>query len=599
MSFSVDGRIVTADGSRKVVRGDAMLRNWGFLILGLVLILGGSYLAHAVQTSGGVTLKDVRFAGDNGLTQSGLLYVPSSATVQRPAPAVLVSHGYINTREMQSPFAIELARRGFVVLAMDMIGHGYSDGAVGQSKDLGGPAALRFLQSLPYVDRGSIGLEGHSMGGVPVMSAAASQPDGYRSIVLEGSTPGFLGANSPASPRDLAVVFGQYDEFAPLMWGVPKGSLVSQSHKLAKAFGVPGPVVVGKIYGTIADGTARVLENPPVTHPWEHFSRAGVGGAVDWFEKTLAGEANPLPPGDQIWVWKDVGTALAFVGFICLLIGAFEVLLTLPVFASLNQPAQPISERRGGRWWLAFLLTAAVPALTFYPLMKLGVFFFPMQLFPQSIQNQLIVWALINAVITVVLSLVVRGGKPVFTTDWPKSAAIAVATVAVGYLSLVVVDAVFKVDYRFWVLGLKPLDGRHALMAIPYLVLWAVFFLVALRALAANLAVKGEGFLMQAGSWKIAMCLGFIVLLVVQYATLFRTGLLFTPSEPLNTIVAIQFVPLLAVVGAIAAVTYRRTNSYVPGALICALLLSWYVTAGTATHWYPGFKLPAAAARSR
>ncbi|WP_331503284.1 alpha/beta hydrolase [Phenylobacterium sp.] len=576
-----------------------MLRNWGFLILGLVLILGGSYLAHAVQTSGGVTLKDVRFAGDNGLTQSGLLYVPSSATVQRPAPAVLVSHGYINTREMQSPFAIELARRGFVVLAMDMIGHGYSDGAVGQSKDLGGPAALRFLQSLPYVDRGSIGLEGHSMGGVPVMSAAASQPDGYRSIVLEGSTPGFLGANSPASPRDLAVVFGQYDEFAPLMWGVPKGSLVSQSHKLAKAFGVPGPVVVGKIYGTIADGTARVLENPPVTHPWEHFSRAGVGGAVDWFEKTLAGEANPLPPGDQIWVWKDVGTALAFVGFICLLIGAFEVLLTLPVFASLNQPAQPISERRGGRWWLAFLLTAAVPALTFYPLMKLGVFFFPMQLFPQSIQNQLIVWALINAVITVVLSLVVRGGKPVFTTDWPKSAAIAVATVAVGYLSLVVVDAVFKVDYRFWVLGLKPLDGRHALMAIPYLVLWAVFFLVALRALAANLAVKGEGFLMQAGSWKIAMCLGFIVLLVVQYATLFRTGLLFTPSEPLNTIVAIQFVPLLAVVGAIAAVTYRRTNSYVPGALICALLLSWYVTAGTATHWYPGFKLPAAAARSR
>jgi hypothetical protein len=137
-------------------------------------------------------------------------------------------------------------------------------------------------------------------------------------------------------------------------------------------------------------------------------------------------------------------------------------------------------------------------------------------------------------------------------------------------------------------------------MAIPYLVLWAAFFLVALRALAANLAVKGEGFVMQAGAWKLAMSLGFIVLLLVEYSTLFRTGLLFTPTEPLNTIVAIQFVPLLAVVGAIAAVTYRRTNSYVPGALICALLLSWYVTAGTATHWYPGFKLPTpGAARGR
>ena len=84
-----------------------------------------------------VILKDVRFAGDpvagkGGLTQSGLLYIPSTATAARPAPAVLASHGYINTREMQSPFAIELARRGFVVLAMDMEGHGYSGGAVFQ-----------------------------------------------------------------------------------------------------------------------------------------------------------------------------------------------------------------------------------------------------------------------------------------------------------------------------------------------------------------------------------------------------------------------------------------------------------------------------------
>jgi len=311
------------------------------------------------------------------------------------------------------------------------------------------------------------------------------------------------------------------------------------------------------------------------------------------------GEANPLPPADQIWLWKDIGTGLAFAGLICLLIGAFEVLLLLPVFAGLNHPAEPAAVPRGGKWWLAFVLTAAVPALTFYPFMKWGALFFPMQLFPQSVQNQLLVWALLNALITVVLSFVLRGGKPAFTTDWLRSAGIAAATIAVGYLSLVIVDATLKTDYRFWVLGLKPLDARHALIAIPYFVLWAVYFLVALRALCANLAVKGEGFLFQAGAWKLAMSLGFIVLLAVEYGTLFNTGLLFTPKEPLNTIVAIQFVPLLATFGAIAAITYRRTNSYVPGALICALLLSWYVTAGTATHWYPGFKLPSPAAAAR
>jgi hypothetical protein len=112
--------------------------------------------------------------------------------------------------------------------------------------------------------------------------------------------------------------------------------------------------------------------------------------------------------------------------------------------------------------------------------------------------------------------------------------------------------------------------------------------------------VKGEGFI-AAISWaKIAMAMGFGVLVIWEYATLFTTGLLPTgPATALNVIVAIQFVPLLGVIGVVGAFTYRRTNSYVPGALICALLISWYVTSGTANHWAPGFKpsLPGASAR--
>jgi len=40
--------------------------------------------------------------------------------------------------------------------------------------------------------------------------------------------------------------------------------------------------------------------------------------------------------------------------------------------------------------------------------------------------------------------------------------------------------------------------------------------------------------------------------------------------------------PLLAIVGVIATFTYRRTNSYVPGALISALFVTWYIVAGQA-----------------
>jgi hypothetical protein len=39
---------------------------------------------------------------------------------------------------------------------------------------------------------------------------------------------------------------------------------------------------------------------------------------------------------------------------------------------------------------------------------------------------------------------------------------------------------------------------------------------------------------------------------------------------------------LLAVIGVIAAFTYRRTGDYAPGAFICALFITWYIVAGTA-----------------
>lgn len=560
------------------------MRKWLAFALAWVLILGGSYLAHRVQTDGGVRVSDVRFQAEGGLPMSGLLYVPAGATAQHPAPAVLASHGYINTREMQSAFAIELARRGYVVLAMDMTGHGYSGGTVG-SAGFGGPAALKYLKSLPFVDRSRIGLEGHSMGSGPVMAAALSDPDGYRAIVLEGSTPGLLGAPAPANPRNFALVFGQYDEFSVLMWGVPKGSLVAQSPKLQALFGTPGPVEVGRLYGSIAEGSGRLLLNPPVTHPGEHFTASGVAGALQWFDATLQ-PGSKLAPTDQIWIWKDVGTLIGFIGMVGLILATFDLLLDVGPFRALAQPAEPQIERRTPDWWLSLALTAVLPAITYIPLMKVGAVFKAGPLYRQAVHNQLLVWALGTAAITLLIGVVWRR-REAFTTRWALSIGAAVVTMGVAYLSLVAMDALFKVDYRFWVLGLKPLNAERAAIALPYLPLWTLFFLISLRALAMSVPVKGES-LLSATSWsKIAMAMGFVGLVAWQYVTLFTTGLLATPQEPLNVIIAIQFIPLLGVFGVIAAFAYRRTNSYAPAAFICALLVCWYVSSGTANHWAP------------
>jgi len=92
------------------------LFNWP-MVIALILILGGGFFAYLVQTGcGDIAIRDVRFVGSDGKLVSALLYVPKGVSSKKPAPAIVATHGYINSRETQDGFAIEFARRGFVVL---------------------------------------------------------------------------------------------------------------------------------------------------------------------------------------------------------------------------------------------------------------------------------------------------------------------------------------------------------------------------------------------------------------------------------------------------------------------------------------------------
>lgn len=559
-------------------------RPWRLLGLGVLLIAIGSLVASLVQTAGGTRISDVRFMAADGVVLSGLLYVPPGATAKTPAPGILAVHGYINTRETQDAFAIEFARRGYVVLALDQRGHGYSGGAATRN-GFGGPDGLRYLRSLPFVDTNQIGLEGHSMGGWTVLAAAADQPAGYRAMVLEGSSTGkpFAADGTPAWPRNLAVVESQLDEFAPLMWGVAKARDVGSSPKLEKLFGVAAPVAVGRLYGDPAAGTARVLYAPYATHPGDHISPEAVGYALDWFAHTLKG-GTPRSDGDQIWLGKELGTLAALAGFFLLLLAVFELLLRLPAFAGLAVAPQPLRQERGWRWWTVFLLTGFVPALTYFVIPLGAPFFAPSALFPQAITNSLMVWAILNTLLALAIGWLLDGPKPPFDQRWAASIGIAVTTVAIGYLALALVDFLFKTDFRFWVVALRPLTRAQALACLAYLIPFTLFLLCAFRGLE-RLMLRGQGAAAQYLTAALALPLGFLVLTGAQYFLLFATGELPLASEALNTIVAIQFVPLLAVLGVIATFTWRRTGGYLPGALVGALFVTWYMVAGTATHF--------------
>ncbi|MHC1950262.1 alpha/beta fold hydrolase [Bradyrhizobium sp. UFLA06-06] len=563
--------------------------------MGLILIVAGGLLAHFTQTAGGIRIEDVRFKGAKGNTMSALLYIPPNATPQIPAPGILAVHGYINSRETQDGFAIEFARRGYVVLALDQTGHGYSD-PPSFANGFGGPDGLAYLRSLQFVDKENIGLEGHSMGGWTVLAAAAAMPNDYKSMVLEGSSTGkpFAAEGTANWPRNTALVFAQYEEFPDLMWGVQLARDVTKSPKLWALFGTQGAVEPGKVYGDPASGTARVLFTPAMTHPAEHISHEAIGYSLDWFAKTLKGGTS-RPVDDQIWFRKEIGTLVALIGFIALVIGTFDGLLEARMFSRLRLPAvadgtmPPHQAASGRRWTTAFILSAFIPALTYYPAFALGgTFVTPSAFLPQGITNQILVWAIINGLIT--LALMRFAPKRTSRTGLVgQSVVIALASVAVGYAALWLADLAFKIDFRFWIVALKLMSAKQFLIFLIYLIPFTAFFVVALHVLHRNFstmdAPRGALYLTNI----LALTFGFIVLLVLQYGTLGLTGKLFNPVPdpgfvPLSTIVAIQFVPLLAIVAVIATFTWRRTGSSLPGALIAGLFVTWYIVAGTATQ---------------
>ncbi|MEW2500639.1 alpha/beta hydrolase [Amycolatopsis sp. CA-161197] len=114
------------------------------------------------------TRNDVEFAGEDGVTLRGWLFVPDQPG---PRPAITMAHGYAGVKEHGlEPFAEAFADAGFVVLVHDHRTFGASDGTPRQDVDpwrqiADWRRAITFLEARPEVDAERIGLWGTSYAG--------------------------------------------------------------------------------------------------------------------------------------------------------------------------------------------------------------------------------------------------------------------------------------------------------------------------------------------------------------------------------------------------------------------------------------------------
>lgn len=142
---------------------------WAFLISLVVLILCSVVNWGVVSDWGNVRITNVTVVGDDGKEYTALMYVPDEVSNENPAPAVMCCHGYSGNARNHESWAVEYARRGYIVLSYDNAGSGDGEAreTVENGRDNGmliPDMMLTYLESLPIVDQENIAVAGHSGG---------------------------------------------------------------------------------------------------------------------------------------------------------------------------------------------------------------------------------------------------------------------------------------------------------------------------------------------------------------------------------------------------------------------------------------------------
>ncbi len=318
--------------------------------------------AHFNSSGGEVDVSRIYFDTERG-ELSGLLYKPEGAD-NEARPTLITTHGYLNSAEMQDAQAIEMSKRGYVVLALDQYDHGHSTGTMEKPVPFFSfwPHAIydavQYMYEQDYVlkdeeGNGIIAVSGHSMGGFSSTHAVMLdeldfQNSGIRKInssLTMGSDYQWLKAlgytdeeiNNSYGPRFSGKIAGIYDEFffdaaataagqsvvKKDYVGTPEGLGFLGGRKTAQA---------GEVYEV--EGGQRVIYQPSETHPWNHFSKQSTGHAINFYDMAFAEYNDLVSIGEdgQTWMWKEWLSFVALIGFFLLFIPVISLLIKLPFF---------------------------------------------------------------------------------------------------------------------------------------------------------------------------------------------------------------------------------------------------------------------------
>lgn len=214
-----------------------------------------------------------------------------------PAPVVVIAHGFAGSQQLMLPFAVTLARNGYLAVTFDFPGHGRNPEplrgglADNDARNDVLTAALgdvvAYARALPRSD-GSVALLGHSMASDIVVRYAQAHPEIAATVAVSPFSPGV----TPSSPRNLLVIIGALE---PAM-------LIDEGRRVVGQAAL-GPAEERTTYGSFADGTARRLTlSGGVEHIGVLYSRQSMAEALDWMNQVFGRSGSGFLDGRAPWL---------------------------------------------------------------------------------------------------------------------------------------------------------------------------------------------------------------------------------------------------------------------------------------------------------
>lgn len=586
-----------------------------------------SDVAGMIRDNNAAAGKDIQvtFTEDTASSFSFMTIIPENATADNPVPAVVCCHGGANTKEMQMPGYIELARRGFVVVTMDASGHGYTDSTISAltSNSLGMLAAVEYAMSLPCVDETQVGVTGHSMGNESCFYAIAAlnTADSTQRIAawVEGAGSNFAPQMTEEYIQGLTwtISVDKYDEFDTVYFSSYNiletdlgKSLVQKYYPEFNEAVIPegqwysfdGPIDSPAPGEKLPVDSAFVMYNPPITHPMFHFTNTGTAITVDGFYSAFGtpSGAEFISSDNQVWTYTVVFQVLGLIGFFMLIFPLVALLSRTKLFSRIvRKPValEMLPSIKDPREWPLLIVTLVVLSVfSFFSYIKLyptaGRYFDTSVYFANDVANGIGLWSLACGLFVLFVMLVSYGlkwlmyrksnyvlsgpyasGAMSSVSQFLLTVVFAFTVVVLMFIPVYIARYVFAADFRICSLVVTaPQIDKIPVVVCKYAPLWLMFY-VPNAMMNAGTKYKDMPDWLSTTICAIGNCVAVVIFIIIQYSTLYNTGALWNTSFGMAGIVAFAVAPCLFFAAFSARYIYNKTNNAWAAGMINALVM--------------------------